>query len=404
MRRVAALRKYWLPGRRRAVPGGRMDLAQLLRFCEAERDWLVETTSALARLESPTSDKERVDQCGAELARRLVELGASVDIITQDAAGDHIRASIGSGSEQLLLLGHFDTVWPVGQTERMPVIEDGAGRLSGPGVYDMKAGIAIGMLAVRALVALDALPRRRLVLLLTSDEERGSVSSRLLVENEARNSDAVCVLEPSLPGGALKTARKGSGEYLLCVDGVPAHAGIEPENGASAIHELARQIVALEELRDHQRGILVNVGQVEGGSRPNVVAEEARCVIDVRVGTAADREHVEATFGALKPVLPGTSLRVSGGFSRPPLERTDAVVRLFRIAREVASKLGHELQEGSTGGGSDGNFTAALGVPTLDGLGAVGGGAHALHEHVDVAQLPWRAALLAGLIDRLAAE
>ena len=381
-----------------------MDLAQLLRFCEAERDWLVETTSALARLESPTSDKERVDQCGAELARRLAEIGASVEMIAQDAAGDHIRASIGSGPSQLLLLGHFDTVWPVGQIERMPVIEDGAGRLSGPGVYDMKAGIAIGMLAVRALAALDALPRRRLVLLLTSDEERGSVSSRLLVENEARNSDVVCVLEPSLPGGALKTARKGCGEYLLCVDGVPAHAGIEPEKGASAIHELARQIVALEALRDHQRGIFVNVGQVEGGTRPNVVAEEARCLIDVRVGTAADREHVEATFGTLKPVLPGTSLRLNGGFSRPPLERTDAVVRLFTIAQEVASKLGHELQEGSTGGGSDGNLTAALGVPTLDGLGAVGGGAHALHEHVDVGQLPWRAALVAGLIDRLSAE
>ena len=381
-----------------------MDLKRLLQFCETERGWLVETTSALARLESPTSDKARVDQCGAEVAKRLRGIGARVDTIAQGGTGDHIRATIGSGPSQLLLLGHFDTVWPVGQIERMPVIEDDNGRLSGPGVYDMKAGIAIGMLAVRALAAQDALPRRRLVLLLTSDEERGSVSSRALVEDEARHSEAVCVLEPSLPGGALKTARKGAGEFHLCVDGVPAHAGVEPDKGASAIHELARQIVALEALRDHQRGILVNVGQIEGGSRPNVVAEEARCVIDVRVATAADRRHVETTLGALKPVFPGTSLRLSGGFSRPPLERTDGVVRFFKIAKEIASRLGRDLQEGSTGGGSDGNLTAALGVPTLDGLGAVGGGAHALDEYVEVGQLPWRAALVAGLIDWLDAE
>ena len=381
-----------------------MDLAHVLRFCEAERRWLVETTSALARLESPTSDKEHVDRCGAELTTLLTEIGGRVDTIAQDCAGDHIRASVGHGDSQLLLLGHFDTVWPVGQIGRMPVVEDGAGRLAGPGVYDMKAGIAIGMLALRALAVQDALPRCRIVFLLTSDEERGSASSRLVIEEEARKSDAVFVLEPSLPGGALKTARKGAGQFSLHVGGVSAHAGIEPEKGASAIHEIARQIVALETLRDHSRGISVNVGQVSGGTLPNVVAEEAQCAIDVRVVTAADCERVETMLRALEPVFPGTSLRWTGGFSRPPLERTDAVVRLFQVARQIASSLGRELEEGSTGGGSDGNLTAALGVPTLDGLGAIGGGAHALHEYVDVSQLPWRAALVAGLISRLAPE
>ena len=378
-----------------------MELKRALEFCEAERSWLVETVTALARLESPTSDKAAVDRCGVELARRLAEIGAAVDTIPNDEVGDHIRASVGDGPSQLLMLGHFDTVWPVGQIARMPVVEDAQGRLSGPGVFDMKAGLGIGMLAVRALKAQDALPSRSLVMLFTADEERGSKTSRALIEAEARRSDAVCVLEPSLPGGALKTARKGSGEFELRIDGVSAHAGIEPEKGASAIHELARQIVALEALRDQDRGIFVNVGVVGGGSRPNVVAEHAHCLIDVRAGTSADRARVEGALHALVPTLSGTALRLTGGFSRPPLERSDAVVRLFKTAQEIAAQLGHDLQEGSTGGGSDGNFTAALGVPTLDGLGAVGGGAHALDEHVEVTELLWRAALVAGLLHRL---
>ena len=375
-----------------------IDLNRVLEFCVAERPWVVETTTALARLESPTSDKSAVDRCGAELIARLTEIGAAVEPIPNEVAGDHLRATIGEGSAQLLMLGHFDTVWPIGQVDRMPVVEED-GRLRGPGVYDMKAGIAIAMLAIRALRSQDALARQRIVVLLTSDEERGSLTSRVLVEQEARRSDAVLVLEPSLPGGALKTGRKGAGEFHLEVRGVAAHAGIEPEKGASAIHELARQVVALEALRDS--GVSVNVGLVEGGSRPNVVAQQAQCIIDVRVSTAAERARVEHMFHRLTPALRGTSVQVRGGFSRPPLERTEAGVRLYQIAREVAAELGHELGEGSTGGGSDGNLTAALGVPTLDGLGAVGAGAHALHEHVEIGELPWRAALVAGLVHRL---
>ena len=377
-----------------------MEMKEILSFCEARRDWLVETTTALVRLESPTLDKAAVDRCGAELGRRLVAVGASVETLPSEGTGDHLRATFGSGSSQLLLLGHFDTVWPVGQLERMPIRLE-ADRLYGPGVFDMKAGIAIGMLAVRALDELRLRPRPRVVMLFTADEERGSGTSRALVETEARRSKTVCVLEPSLPGGAVKTRRKGIGEFELCVSGISAHAGVDPEKGASAISELATQILKLEALRDVDRGVLVNVGVVEGGDRPNVIAEQARAVIDVRVETAADARRVRDAIYAIQPKRPGTSLRVSGDFSRPPLERSEAVVHLYEVARAVAEELGHDLGEGSTGGGSDGNLTAALGVPTLDGLGAIGDGAHALHEHIDVDHLPWRAALVAGLIRRL---
>ncbi len=214
-------------------------------------------------------------------------------------------------------------------------------------------------------------------------------------------SEAVMVFEPSLPGGAVKTSRKGCGEFDLRVRGVSAHAGIDPGKGASAIHELARQIVALEALQDPERSVSVNVGVIEGGTRANVVADDARARVDVRVPTLADAARVEAAFQALRPRLPGTSLEVSGGVGRPPLERSPAVARLYEQARVVALELGRELGEGGTGGGSDGNFTAALGVPTLDGLGAVGDGAHALHEHVIEDELPWRAALVAGLMVRI---
>jgi glutamate carboxypeptidase len=224
-----------------------------------------------------------------------------------------------------------------------------------------------------------------------------------VIEEEARRSHAVLVLEPSLPGGAVKTSRTGCGEFELSVTGIPAHAGVDPGKGASAIHELANQIVLLDKLRDPARGVSLNVGQIEGGSRPNVIAEAARAVVDVRAETLETARELEQVFRSLRPVDPKTKLDVVGGFDRPPMERSAAVVRLFEIARGVAAEMGHQLGEGGTGGGSDGNFTAALGVPTLDGLGAIGGGAHALDEHVETGELAWRAALLAGLIGRVGA-
>jgi len=265
----------------------------------------------------------------------------------------------------------------------------------------MKAGIAIGMLATRALREVAGGSGRRIVMLWTTDEEVGSETSRGAIEEEARRSEAVLVLEPSLPGGAVKTARKGCGQFELTVKGVAAHAGIDPSKGASAIHELAHQIRRLYRIPRLSPGISVNVGIISGGSRPNVVADEARAVIDVRAATNQEATMVSSALMRQKPRNPATRLEVTGGFDRPPLERSPAVVRLYDQARQIARELGHDLGEGSTGGGSDGNFTAALGVPTLDGLGAIGDGAHALHEHVDLDTLPDRAALIAGLIAAL---
>ncbi len=372
-------------------------IINLRDFCCGQRDWLLETIEALVRLESPTTDKAAVDRCGAELERRLSAIGGRVSRLPREQRGDHLLAEFGCGASQILLLGHFDTVWPVGQLARMPLTES-AGRLHGPGVYDMKAGIALGMLATRALLESGTPQPRRIVMLWTTDEEIGSGTSRAAIEDEARRSDAVLVLEPSLPGGAVKTSRKGCGEYTIAVRGVAAHAGIDPSKGASAIHELARQIVAVQQLQDLERGVSVNVGTISGGTRTNVVAEEAKAIVDVRAPTKADAARIEAGFRALTPADARTTLTVTGGIDRPPLERTDQVVRLYMQAKAVAQELGLELDEGGTSGGSDGNFTAALGVPTLDGLGAIGDGAHALHEHVQIESLTDKAALLAGLI------
>jgi glutamate carboxypeptidase len=389
-----------------------LDPVRLLTWCQAELPWQLATIEGLASIESPSHDKAAVDRCGVELARRLQEIGGSVTVIPNDTAGNHLRAEFGAAGaagvtdgaaadEQVLLLGHFDTVWPIGTLERMPIVQKD-GRLHGPGTFDMKAGISIAMLATRALLAI--MPRLpiRVVMLWTTDEEVGSRTSRALLEAEARKSKAVFVLEPSLPGGAVKTSRKGVGEFTLDVGGIAAHAGIDPGKGVSAVHELARMVNALSPLNDLARGTSVNVGLFEGGTRSNVIAERARALVDVRVPSAEEARRVDAFVRALRPEHPRATLTITGGIDRPPLERSAGVVRLYELARDVAKGLGHELAEGGTGGGSDGNFTAAIGVPTLDGLGAIGDGAHAVHEHVEVASLSWRTALVAGLIARLA--
>jgi glutamate carboxypeptidase len=382
--------------------------ADLLEFCRAEAPWLRRTVEALVRLESPSDDKAAVDRCGAELARLLTGIGAAVERLPQETCGDHLRArwpQTGTtqareperNAEQILLLGHFDTVWPLGAINQMPVREVD-GRLHGPGIFDMKAGIAVAMLAMRALDALNLRGRGRIVMLWTTDEEVGSATSRALIEEEARQSSAVLVLEPSLPGGAVKTSRKGVGEFEIVVHGVSAHAGLDPGKGASAIHELARQVLALEALQDPARGLTLNVGTIAGGTRSNVVADRAAARVDVRVQTMNDAASLEAAIRALRPDHPAARLEITGGINRPPLERSPAVIRLYQEAKVIAATLGRELLEGAAGGGSDGNFTAACGVPTLDGLGPQGDGAHAPHEHVLVDDLPWRAAFLARLI------
>jgi glutamate carboxypeptidase len=377
-------------------------MTSLLEFCERELDWVVATTEALVRLESPATDKAAADRCASEVVRHLAGIGGRVQRLPRADAGDHLLAEFGCGTRQILILGHYDTVWDVGTLDRQPVRRDGD-RLHGPGVFDMKAGLALGMLALRAIAETVPAWPGRVTFLITSDEETGAATSRSVIEDEALRSDAVLVLEPALPGGALKTSRKGCGEFVLRVEGVPAHAGIEPDKGASAIHELARQVLAVESLQDAVSGTTLNVGVVAGGTRANVVAGIAEARVDVRVATMAEAERVAAAMAGLRPRDPRTRLSVSGGVDRPPLERTPAVVGLFQAAQAVAAGFGRQLGEGATGGGSDGNLTAALGVPTLDGLGAVGGGAHAVDEYVSVGELPWRAALVAGLLQRILA-
>lgn len=372
----------------------------LEEFCRANEAWMHAAIEALVSIESPTDDKAAVDRCAAELRARATAAGMRVRCEPRPDAGDHTVAEIGSGRPRVLLVGHVDTVWPQGQIGRMPLVRRD-GKLWGPGVLDMKAGVAMGLLATRAVFEAAAPASGSVALLCTSDEETGSRTSRSLIESEALASDAVLVLEPALAGGALKTSRKGIGQYRVAVTGISAHAGVDPGKGVSAVRELARQILALEALHDLDRGVSVNVGVVSGGTRPNVVAEQALAVVDVRAPSLADAARVDAVFQALQPHLPGARLAISGGFERPPMERSAGVAALYAHAQAAARALGQQVAEGGTGGGSDGNFTAALGVPTLDGLGAVGDGAHALHEHVEIERLVPRATLLAALIARL---
>jgi glutamate carboxypeptidase len=372
-------------------------MRSLLSACESHRDWAIALIEDLVGLESPSGDVAALNRCGAALAHQMAALGGRVAPIAAAGAGDHLRAEFGTGDSQVLVLGHFDTVWPIGQLERMPVRLDD-GRLFGPGTFDMKAGIAQALLAIRALADAGRPWPHRIVTLWTSDEEIGSKTSRALIEAEALRSRAVLVLEPSLPGGALKTARKGVGDFRVRATGIAAHAGVDPTRGASAIHELAWQVTRLTELTDLDRGVTVNVGLISGGSRSNVVADAAEAVVDVRIPTMVDAERVTAAVTQLVPRDARVRLDVSGGIDRPPLERTPHVAALFELASSIARQMGRTLEEGATGGGSDGNFTAALGIPTLDGLGAEGDGAHALHEHILVESLAFRAALVAGLI------
>jgi glutamate carboxypeptidase len=372
----------------------------ILDFCVCEQGWLIETLQTLVRLESPSSDKAAVDRCGLELERQLRAMDARVTRLPCESAGDHLRAEFGSGAGQVLVLAHFDTVWPVGQLDRMPLkLEDG--RLHGPGVYDMKGGIAIALQAIRGLLAVARAGVPHIVLLLTSDEEIGSTTSKGAIEEEARRSQAVLVLEPSMPdSGEVKTARKGCAGYELRVRGIAAHSG-EPHKGVSAVLELADQLLAIERLGDMGRDLTITAVMAGGGALANVVPEEAWALLDVRMPRLGDAAAVEHALRSLAPRRNGARLTVSGAVERPPLERTAGGVRLFEMARGVGAEIGLDLREGTSGGVSDGNFTAALGVPTLDGLGAVGDGAHASNEHVQVAALAPRAALLAGLLARL---
>jgi glutamate carboxypeptidase len=357
----------------------------------------------LVTRESPTGDAERIRRVADFLASEMERRGARVERRPVEAAGVHLIGRWeGSAPEAapLLVVGHMDTVHPVGTLERYPYRVDD-GRVRGPGCFDMKGGVAVALEALSLLASRGERPRSDLTMLVTCDEEEGSNSSRELIAELARSARAALVLEPCAPGGKVKSRRKGVSWYRIKVHGRPAHAGIEPEAGASAVHELARQTLRLLAFQDREAGTTLNMGVVGGGTRSNVVAEEAWAQLDVRFWTREEALRVDAAVRAMVPEDPRCTIEIEGGIDRMPLEQTDASDRLFRIAREEAARLGFALERTGTGGGSDGNLTSAAGCPTLDGLGPDGGGAHTLDEHILLADIPPRIALLAGLFRRV---
>jgi glutamate carboxypeptidase len=380
-------------------------MKQLQRELRRHERGLVRMLGQFVRCESPSHQKAAVDRLGKLVASEWRRRGANVNVLGAKTRGDSVRAEIwlgeGRPQGQIMVLGHLDTVYPLGTLATMPFRVEG-GRAFGPGTFDMKAGLVLALGAIDALQALRLRPNKRLVFFWNSDEEIGSYSSRAQIEREARRSDAVLVLEPAAGAdGRLKTGRKGIGTAEIIVTGRSAHAGLDPGAGINAVLELALQIVRLKDLNNSRRGIAVQATVIAGGTVSNVVPHHARAELDIRFTHLADAPKIERQLRALGPILPGARVDVRGGINRPPLERTPAVAALFHHAQKLMRELGQTLDETSVGGGSDGNFTAALGVPTLDGLGATGNGAHSAVEHVIVHSLPERAALLAGLLATL---
>ncbi len=374
------------------------EFLRLLKPCLPD---MLATLRRFVIAESPSLEKAAADRCCGLIAEEWRKRGARVERVTQKHRGDHLRITYSQNKSrpagQLLVLGHYDTVYSTGTLRKMP-FRLSSGRAYGPGAFDMKAGIVQALFALQALQQNNVIRRKRIVFLWTSDEEIGSESSRKLLESEARRSDAVFVLEPSFgPRGLLKTARKGVGEAELIVHGRASHAGLAPEEGINAIHELAQQLARIQKWNDLRRGVTINAGTVEGGTRTNVIPECARAVLDLRALHVSDTRRLERRLHSLRPVHQGARIEVTGGFNRAPLERKMSAT-LFARADSLAAQMGLSLGECTAGGGSDGNFTAAIGIPTLDGLGAVGDGAHSSHEHVLINTMPARAALLASLL------
>jgi glutamate carboxypeptidase len=374
---------------------------ELLRLLKLQLPQMLATLRRFVEAESPSLEKAAADRCCSVIAREWTKHGTRVERIAQKQRGDILRIthapSKSRPSGQLLVLGHYDTVYSSGTLQKIP-FRVSAGKAYGPGVFDMKAGIVQALFALQALQQAEIPLSKRVVFLWTSDEEIGSEASRKLLEAEARRSDAVFVLEPSFgPRGLLKTSRKGVGKAELIVHGRASHAGLAPQEGINAIHELARQLARIEKWNDLRRGITINAGIIEGGTRTNVIPERARVVVDLRALRVSDMRRLEGRLRDLRPLQSGTRLEITGGFDRPPLERKMSAT-LFACAKMLANQMNLSLGECTVGGGSDGNFTAALGIPTLDGLGAVGDGAHSSHEHVLINTMPARAALLAALL------
>ncbi|MEO6811239.1 MAG: M20 family metallopeptidase [Isosphaeraceae bacterium] len=380
--------------------------SNLLSDLRIRQDAMLASLKALVERESPSKDKQALDSLAAYMRNQLQAVADDVDLINNPNGGNHVLARFRPQEEDAaamppaLVIGHFDTVWPLGTLADRPFRVEGE-RAYGPGIFDMKASLVLIEFALAAPRLLGLPQTRPIHVLLTSDEEIGSPTSRRLIEQHAKGCAYVLVLEPPLPGGRLKTARKGVGGFTVEIEGRAAHAGIEPEKGISAVLELAHQIIKVHQLADPKSGTTVSVGVIQGGSTTNVIPAQATARLDVRVTSMDEAKRIETALRALQPVTTGAKLTVNGGFNRPPMERTPAVAGLFDRAKGIGRTLGLDLTEGSTGGASDGNFTAALGLPTLDGLGVPGAGAHAVDEHILVASLPERAALLAALLSGL---
>ncbi len=390
--------------RKTSTPSSAEAQRRLTDFKERS-DQIVATIRELVEIESPSDNKDAADRLAEVIAERFAQLGGEIRFHRAKDFGNHLQVNFGGKSAKpVLLLGHYDTVYPVGTLASMPCSVVG-NKLTGPGVLDMKSGIALMLHALAALQdwhkeeSHGILPRP-VTVLLVSDEEVGSDSSRAITESLAKKAEAVLVLEPAYGSqGAVKTARKGVGDYLVKVTGKASHAGLDFQKGVNAILELARQIEKISSFTELEKGLTVNVGVVSGGSRTNVVPAEATAQVDVRIARMKDAAGIDKKMRSLRPFNRKCKIEVTGGINRPPMERTAGVASLYAQAKAIARDLGWKLGEAAVGGGSDGNFTAALGIPTLDGLGAVGDGAHAPHEHILISELPRRAALIAGLIE-----
>jgi glutamate carboxypeptidase len=379
-----------------------------LSYFSKRQNEILKTIRELVEIESPSDNKPAVDRIAAFLSNKFQALGGRTQLhhsINKDF-GDSLQIDFACSSQSkaddrkpVLLLGHYDTVYPLGTLANMPC-KIHNGRLLGPGVLDMKSGIALMLHAIEALQAWHGALPRPVTVFLVSDEEVGSHSSRKITEALAKQSAGVLVLEPAAGlRGAVKTARKGVGEYKLRVQGIAAHAGLDPGKGHSAILELARQLAVIAKLNNLRQGVSVNPGVIQGGTRSNVIAAEASALIDVRIKSAKQAAGIDRKLRSLKPFDKRCKLEITGNINRLPMERTAGVAALYKKAQNVAREVGWKLEEAAVGGGSDGNFTAGMGIPTLDGLGGVGDGAHAVHEFIVINELPRRALLLAGMIE-----
>ena len=377
-------------------------MLSLQNHFNARQEAILSATRALVEHESKSRAEGPLSELADFVAAQLRDLGGGVELIAEPGYGTHLRARFDFGHDtrepHLLVIGHLDTVWPLGTLARLPFRITPEGHAHGPGIFDMKSGIAILLEAIRTIRQQELATKRPLTVLLTCDEEIGSKTSRPLVEEEAQNAAAALVLEPPVTGGIVKTGRKGIGTFTIRALGRAAHAGLDPAKGVNAIVELAHQTVRLAALNNYEQGVTVSVGIVNGGTGINVVPAEAEAKVDVRFWTSEDGEQVVNAIRGLTPALAEAQLEITGGVNRPPMPRSERNIALFEHARELAAEIGFALEDTVVGGGSDGNFTAALGVPTLDGLGVDGAGAHAEHEHILISDIPRRAALLTRLL------